>query len=201
MKILTVFGTRPEAIKMVPVITRLRKKFGENLKVCVTAQHRQMLDQVLSIFNITPDYDLNIMHANQSLSDITCAAIKGLEKILQDEKPDRVMVQGDTTTAFAAALAAFYAKIPVDHIEAGLRSHDIYAPWPEEMNRKMVSVLADLHFAPTKIAADNLLQEGIKQQKIFITGNTVVDTLLEIRTLLANNNKVTLNLLINFLFR
>src|SRR5580658_7757526 len=161
MRILTVFGTRPEAIKMAPVIKQLKSKFGDDVKVCVTAQHRKMLDQVLSIFHIIPDYDLNIMHSNQSLSDITCFSLRGLEDILKNDRPDRVIVHGDTTTTFAAALAAFYQKIPVDHVEAGLRSNNIYAPWPEEMNRRVTSCLTDLHFAPTKIAADNLLLEGV----------------------------------------
>jgi UDP-N-acetylglucosamine 2-epimerase (non-hydrolysing) len=190
MKIITVFGTRPEAIKMAPVIQKLKSKFGDGVKVCVTAQHRQMLDQVLSIYNIKPDYDLNIMVSDQTLSDITCSAIKGLEKIFVNAKPDRVIVQGDTTTAFAAALSAFYQKIPVDHVEAGLRSHNIYAPWPEEMNRKITACLVDLHFAPTKLAAENLLREGINKEKIFITGNTIVDALLEIRSLLENNKEI-----------
>lgn len=190
MKILTVFGTRPEAIKMAPVIKKLKNKFGGGVKVCVTAQHRQMLDQVLSIFNIVPDYDLNIMHSNQTLSDITCFAIKGLEEILINDKPDRVIVQGDTTTTFAAALSAFYREIPVDHIEAGLRSHNIYSPWPEEMNRRMTSCLTDLHFAPTKISADNLLREGINKEKIFITGNTVIDALIQIQSLIENNQEI-----------
>ncbi len=190
MHILTVIGTRPDAIKMAPVIQQLRKKFGDSIKVCATAQHREMLDQVLSIFNIVPDYDLNIMQSNQSLSDITSFVLQGIEKLLKNDKPDRVLVQGDTTTAMAAAMAAFYQKIPVDHIEAGLRSHDPFSPWPEEMNRKITDCLTDLHFAPTKNAAENLLNEGINKNKIFITGNTVVDALIQIRSLLEKDKKI-----------
>ncbi len=198
MKILVVFGTRPEAIKMAPIIEKLKSRWGDEIKICVTAQHRQMLDQVLSIFNIVPDYDLDIMQSNQTLSDITCFAIKGLEEILIQVKPDRVMVQGDTTTTLAAALSAFYQKIPIDHVEAGLRSHNMYAPWPEEMNRKMTSCLSDLHFAPTKISADNLLQEGINKEKIFITGNSVVDALLKIRSVIESNKKIKSQLAAQF---
>lgn len=198
MKILTILGTRPEAIKMAPVIKKLKAKFGNDVKVCVTAQHRQMLDQALSIFQITPDFDLNIMHSNQSLSDITCHALKGLESILSRVKPARILVQGDTTTTLAAALAAFYQKIPVAHIEAGLRSHNFYLPWPEEMNRRITSCLTDLHFVPTKIAADNLIREGINQNKIFITGNTVVDALIDISSQIDTNKKIKAKLLSEF---
>ncbi len=187
MKILVVFGTRPEAIKMAPVIQKLKDVFGDEVRVCVTAQHRHMLDQVLSLFKIVPDYDLDIMKSNQSLSDITSYALIGVEKVLKEFQPDLVLVHGDTTTTFAASLAAFYEKIPVGHVEAGLRSHDIYSPWPEEMNRKLTGSVAQLHFAPTELAANNLLSEGVPKEKIFITGNTVVDAVLEVRKLLETN--------------
>jgi UDP-N-acetylglucosamine 2-epimerase (non-hydrolysing) len=181
MRILVVFGTRPEAIKLFPVIYALRKDAGFDVKVCVTAQHRQMLDQVLQIVNIRPDYDLDLMKPNQSLTDVTARIIGGVGKVIDECKPDRVMVQGDTTTAMAAALSAFYRKIPVDHVEAGLRSGDIYSPWPEEMNRKVVSSIASLHFAPTQRAADALAQENLPLHRIFVTGNTVIDALLDIK--------------------
>lgn len=179
IKILFIIGTRPEAIKMLPVI----KKFVEHLDkfkvvLIVTAQHREMLDQVLVIFELRADYDLNIMTYKQSLSDITIAALKGLEKIIEKECPDYVFVQGDTTTTFVGALAAFYHKIPVAHIEAGLRTYDNYQPFPEEINRTLTSVLANIHFAPTEWAKQNLIKEGIQDGKIYVVGNTVIDSLL-----------------------
>ena len=181
MKILTVFGTRPEAIKMAPVIAELKRRPCDFMvKVAVSAQHRELLDQVLDIFEIQPDYDLNIMKSSQSLSQITRRVLHGVEEILQDEKPDFVLVQGDTTTTFAGALAAFYQKIPVGHIEAGLRTYNKYNPFPEEKNRQLVSALADLHFAPTQSAKANLLREGIPSNSIYVTGNTVVDALMTI---------------------
>src|SRR5258705_3072777 len=161
MKILVVFGTRPEAIKLFPVIYALRKDAGFDVKVCVTAQHRQMLDQVLEVVAIRPDYDLDLMQPNQSLTDVTARIIGGVGKVIDACKPDRIIVQGDTTTAMAAALSAFYRKIPVDHVEAGLRSGDIYSPWPEELNRKVVSSIASLHFAPTQRAAEALMRENL----------------------------------------
>jgi len=179
LKILTVFGTRPEAIKMAPVVKELEKHPVQiSCKVAVTAQHREMLDQVLSLFKIKPDYDLNIMRPEQSLFDITRRALAGLEKVLDTEKPDLVLVHGDTTTTFTAALSAFYRQIPVGHVEAGLRTHRKYSPFPEEMNRRLTGVLADIHFAPTAAARRSLLEEGISDENIFVTGNTVIDALL-----------------------
>tara|TARA_B110000027_G_scaffold124534_1_gene141216 strand:- start:1653 stop:2786 length:1134 start_codon:yes stop_codon:yes gene_type:complete len=177
-KIIVVFGTRPEAIKMVPVILALRKKLSCEVKVCVTGQHRQMLDQVLSLFGITPDYDLNLMQTDQDLTDITRGVLEGLREILKTWKPDKILVHGDTTTTFSASLAGFYEKIAVVHIEAGLRTGNIYSPWPEEMNRRLTSVIASQHFSPTDQSRQNLLSEGIRADSIFVTGNTVVDTLL-----------------------
>lgn len=179
MKVLTVFGTRPEAIKMAPVIKEMAGRQGFSSVVCVTAQHRQMLDQVLKIFQIRSDYDLNIMKKDQTLFDVTSRGLNGIKGVLEKEQPDIVLVQGDTTTAFIAALAAFYMKIPVGHVEAGLRTYDKYQPFPEEINRRMISPLADIHFAPTESARKNLLSEGIPAEKIFVTGNTVVDALLQ----------------------
>jgi len=173
-KVLTVFGTRPEAIKMAPVIKQLNASQDLRGYVCVTAQHRQMLDQVLEIFHIIPDYDLNVMKKDQDLFDITASVLKGMKQVFEDVRPDIVLVQGDTTTTFAVGLAAFYLKIPVGHIEAGLRTYDKFAPFPEEINRRMTTALADLHFAPTEWARDNLINEGIPQDKVFVTGNTVV---------------------------
>jgi UDP-N-acetylglucosamine 2-epimerase len=179
MRILTVFGTRPEAIKMAPVIRRLAAVPGITPLVCVTAQHRQMLDQVLALFGITPDLDLDVMRAGQGLTYITTAVLERLGEAYRQLQPDRVLVQGDTTTTFAAALAAFYAKVPVGHVEAGLRTGNMYSPWPEEMNRRLTSRIADLHFPPTEQAKRNLLQEGIDPARIVVTGNTVIDALLE----------------------
>jgi UDP-N-acetylglucosamine 2-epimerase (non-hydrolysing) len=180
-KILLVFGTRPEAIKLAPVINRLkRQKSRFAVIVCVTAQHRQMLDQVLSIFRISPDYDLDIMRKNQDLFDITTKSLKGLKEVFEKVRPDIVLAQGDTTTAFIAGLAAFYMKIPVGHVEAGLRTYDKYSPFPEEKNRHLLSVLTDYHFAPTQLSKSNLLREGIPDEKIWVTGNTVIDALLEV---------------------
>jgi len=176
VKILAVFGTRPEAIKMSPVIRALENNF--DVKICVTAQHRQMLDQVLELFEITPDYDLNIMQSGQDLFDITSNVLIGIKKVLQIEKPDIVLVHGDTTTSMATAMAAFYLQIPVGHVEAGLRTYDIYSPFPEELNRQITSRIATLHFAPTKIARQNLLDEKVLDSQIYVTGNTVIDALL-----------------------
>lgn len=175
--VMTIFGTRPEAIKMAPLIKEMEKEGSIKSTVCVTAQHREMLDQVLSIFNITPDYDLDIMREKQSLSGITSRVILGLEKIIQKEKPDIILVHGDTTTTFAGSLAAFYNKIKVGHVEAGLRTFDKYFPFPEEMNRKLTGSLADIHFAPTSTAKGNLLNEGVREDNIYITGNTVIDAM------------------------
>jgi UDP-N-acetylglucosamine 2-epimerase (non-hydrolysing) len=177
IKIMSIFGTRPEAIKMAPLVKELEKRKEIESIVCVTAQHRQMLDQVLDTFNITPNYDLNIMKQGQSLSEITSRALLGLEEVIKKTKPDLVLVHGDTTTTFAGALAAFYNQIPIGHIEAGLRTYDKYSPFPEEMNRQMVDCMTDLYFAPTNISKDNLLRQGIKEEKIFITGNTAIDAM------------------------
>lgn len=173
-------GTRPEAIKMAPVIAELLRDDELLVRVCVTGQHRSMLDQVLNIFGIKPDYDLDIMRQDHTLSDVTVGVLYGIQNILREFQPDWVLVQGDTTTAFTAALGAFYQKIPVAHIEAGLRTGNIYAPWPEEMNRKLTGALSTLHFAPTDRARENLLHEGVRAESIFVTGNTVIDALLEI---------------------
>lgn len=180
-KVMTVFGTRPEAIKLAPVIKELQHH-STTLKsvVVVTAQHRQMLDSVLNVFSIKPDYDMNIMDKNQGLTDITCKVLKNIEVIYEEEQPDLVLVQGDTTTVFAASLAAYYRRIPVGHIEAGLRSRNKYQPFPEEINRRLTSVIAHLHFAPTNEAKTNLLNEGISEDLIRVTGNTVIDALLEV---------------------
>jgi len=176
VKILAVFGTRPEAIKMAPVVHALRKKV--DVKVCVTAQHRQMLDQVLTLFEITPDYDLDIMKPGQDLFDVTSKVLLGIKKILQSVNPDIVLVHGDTTTSMAVSMAAFYLRIPVGHVEAGLRTYDINSPFPEEFNRQLTSKITELHFAPTEIARQNLLDERVPDSQIFVTGNTVIDALL-----------------------
>lgn len=177
-KIITIFGTRPEAIKMAPLVKELEKREEIESKVCVTAQHREMLDQVLEYFEIKPDFDLNIMKSKQSLTGITNRVLEGLEEVFIKEKPDMILVHGDTTTTFAGALAAFYQQIKVGHVEAGLRTFDKYFPFPEEMNRKLTGSLADLHFAPTNGSKNNLLREGINENDIYITGNTVIDAML-----------------------
>ncbi len=179
-KIMLVFGTRPEAIKMAPVVRALSEARQWEVKVCVTAQHRQMLDQVLSLFGIVPDFDLDLMKPGQDLTDITSNVLIGMRDVFKQWKPDLVLVHGDTTTAMAASLAAFYEKIPVGHVEAGLRTHDIYSPWPEEMNRRMVGRVASLHFAPTETARANLLAEGCADKSVYVTGNTVIDALLNV---------------------
>lgn len=182
MNILVAFGTRPEAIKLFPVIHALKKEADFNVTVCVTAQHREMLDQVLQVAQIRPDVDLDIMRANQSLPQMTSRILQSFDDVLTEVAPDRVMVQGDTTTAMAAALSSYYRKIPVDHVEAGLRSGDIYSPWPEEVNRKVVGALASLHFAPTVRAAESLIRENVPRERIFVTGNTVIDALLQTKS-------------------
>lgn len=179
MKFMVIFGTRPEAIKIIPVIRKL-KESGFRVVICVTAQQREMLDQSLDFFGIIPDYDLNIMVDCQDLFYVTIKALEGLKKILQKERPDVVLVQGDTSTAFTASLAAFYLQISIGHIEAGLRTHNKYNPFPEEKNRHLIGVLADYHFAPTELARGNLTKEGIPESQIWVTGNTVIDTLLEV---------------------
>ncbi|KPU44621.1 UDP-N-acetylglucosamine 2-epimerase [Oxobacter pfennigii] len=179
LKIMTIFGTRPEAIKMAPLIKELKKSPNINIIVCVTAQHREMLDMVLDLFDIIPEYDLDIMKERQTLSGITTKVILGLEGILKTEKPDLILVHGDTTTTFASSLAAFYNDIKVGHVEAGLRTHNKYFPYPEEMNRKLTAQLSDIHFAPTLKAKENLLKEGIDEKCIYVTGNTVIDAMEE----------------------
>ncbi|MGD6959232.1 non-hydrolyzing UDP-N-acetylglucosamine 2-epimerase [Rossellomorea aquimaris] len=178
IKVMTIFGTRPEAIKMAPLVLEL-KKYPESFDtiVTVTAQHREMLDQVLNIFDITPDYDLNIMKDRQTLIDVTTRGLEGLDKVMKEAKPDIVLVHGDTTTTFVASLAAFYNQISVGHVEAGLRTWNKYSPFPEEMNRQLTGVMADLHFAPTEKSSQNLLNESKKEEGIFITGNTAIDAL------------------------
>ena len=174
-----VFGTRPEAIKMAPLVRRLRDAPEFAPIVCVTAQHRQMLDQVLELFGIRPDHDLDIMRSAQGLTYITTAVLEGMAPVLAAARPDRVLVQGDTSTAFAAALAAFYAGVPVGHVEAGLRTGNPLSPWPEEMNRRLAGAIADLHFPPTVAARANLLREGVDPARIHVTGNTVIDALFD----------------------
>ena len=180
IKVMTVFGTRPEAIKMAPVVLEL-KKHADKIQtvVAVTAQHRQMLDQVLELFRIEPDYDLDIMSQGQTLYDITTKSLMGLKSVLEQEKPDIVLVHGDTTTTFAGALAAYYQQIPVGHVEAGLRTGNIYSPFPEEMNRKLTGSIAAIHFAPTATAKANLLKEAVAEKNIYVTGNTVIDALMK----------------------
>lgn len=179
IKVALVFGTRPEAIKMAPIVKALEKDFA-HIKpiIVVTAQHRQMLDQILRLFDIRVDYDLNIMSGNQTLADIVSSAVTRVDRVFAKEHPDLVLVQGDTTTSFVAALAAFFYKIPIGHVEAGLRTHNKYEPFPEEINRRLTGVLADLHFAPTRISYDHLIGEGVNKKNVFITGNTVIDALL-----------------------
>ncbi|RKD31382.1 non-hydrolyzing UDP-N-acetylglucosamine 2-epimerase [Thermohalobacter berrensis] len=180
LKVLSIFGTRPEAIKMAPIVKKIEENENIEGKVCVTAQHREMLDQVLNIFDIKPDYDLNIFKPGQTLTQITTRSLKGLEDVIKKENPDVLLVQGDTTTVFAGALAGFYHKVKIGHVEAGLRSGNLYSPYPEEANRKLTGVLTDFHFAPTEKSKENLLKEGYPEEKIFVTGNTVIDALLDV---------------------
>ncbi|MCX7559712.1 UDP-N-acetylglucosamine 2-epimerase (non-hydrolyzing) [Sulfitobacter sp. F26204] len=186
-KVLLVFGTRPEAIKMAPVYEVLRATPGLDVRVAVTAQHREMLDQVLRLFGIEPDYDLNVMKPGQGLTEITAAVLAGLKPVLEEFSPDLLLVHGDTTTTLSASLAAYYQQIPVGHVEAGLRTGNIYSPWPEEINRKITGTIARLHFAPTEKAASNLRCEGVEDEQISITGNTVIDALLEVVERLEND--------------
>lgn len=177
IKVLSIFGTRPEAIKMAPLVKELEKRKEIESLVCVTAQHREMLDQVLETFEIKPDYDLNIMKPGQTLGDITTRALTGLEEVIKECKPDIVLVHGDTTTTFAGALAAFYNQVAIGHVEAGLRTNDKYSPYPEEMNRQMVDCMTDMYFAPTKLSKQNLISENIDASKIYVTGNTAIDAM------------------------
>ena len=193
-KVMCVFGTRPEAIKMAILARELKKNDEIDARLCVTAQHRQMLDQILELFELTPDYDLDIMRPGQDLTDIGCNVLTGLRKVFADFLPDRVLVHGDTSTTLFASLAAYYAKVPVAHVEAGLRTGNIYSPWPEEVNRKLTGAVADLHFAPTKGARENLLAEGVDSGSIIVTGNTVIDSLLWVSELLDGDARQTKDL-------
>ena len=177
IKVMTIFGTRPEAIKMAPLVKELEGRNEIESIVCVTAQHREMLDQVLTVFNIKPNYDLNIMKQGQTLSEITSRVLQGLEEVIKKEKPNIILVHGDTTTTFAGSLAAFYNQVDIGHVEAGLRTWNKYSPFPEEMNRQMVDRMADMYFAPTEVSRKNLLQENIPEEKIYVTGNTAIDAL------------------------
>jgi UDP-N-acetylglucosamine 2-epimerase (non-hydrolysing) len=193
-RVLITFGTRPEAIKMAPVVHELRKSGLAETKVCVTAQHRHMLDQVLGLFTIKPDFDLDLMKPDQNLPDLTAGVLCGMRDLYNQWRPDLVLVQGDTTTTFAASLAAFYANIPVGHVEAGLRTGNKYAPWPEEINRSLTGILTHFHFAPTERARQNLLAEGVSPQSIVVTGNTVIDALREIVCRFQTDRQLTLAL-------
>lgn len=200
IKVLTVFGTRPEAIKMAPLVTQFIADDRFNPKVCVTGQHREMLDQVLELFEITPDYDLNIMKSGQTLPEITSKILVELTPIIKSFKPELILVHGDTATTFAASLAAYYEQVPVAHVEAGLRTGDIYSPWPEEANRKLTGTLARLHFAPTNSSKRNLLNEGYPEENIIVTGNTVIDALFHIQKLLESNEELKSSLKEQFSF-
>ncbi|WIH20111.1 non-hydrolyzing UDP-N-acetylglucosamine 2-epimerase [Photobacterium damselae] len=199
-RVLTVFGTRPEAIKMAPLVHALAKDERFDAKVCVTAQHREMLDQVLELFEITPDYDLNLMKAGQTLNDVTAKILLELKPVLQEFKPDVVLVHGDTATTFAASLAAYYEQIAVGHVEAGLRTGNIYSPWPEEANRKLTGALTKYHFAPTERSKQNLLKENYSEDNIFVTGNTVIDALLMVKEKIDTNKDLKLTLASQFPF-
>ena len=200
MKVLTVFGTRPEAIKMAPLALQLAEDTRFDAKVCVTAQHREMLDQVLGLFELVPDYDLNLMKPGQDLTDITAGILLGLKAVLSEFKPDIVLVHGDTATTFAATLAAYYQQIPVGHVEAGLRTGNLFSPWPEEGNRKLTGAIAAKHFAPTATSKQNLLNEGIAESSIVVTGNTVIDALLEVVSKLDTNEELAQQLAERFSF-
>ena len=197
-KVLTVFGTRPEAIKMAPIVNSLVNDDRFDARCCVTAQHREMLDQVLGLFEIKPDYDLDLMKDGQALNDITARIIKEIKPVLQDFKPDVVLVHGDTATTFAVSLAAYYERIKVGHVEAGLRTGDIYSPWPEEANRRLTGVLSKYHFAPTNTSKQNLLRENFNTNDIYVTGNTVIDALLMVTKKLEENLDITNKLALDF---
>lgn len=200
MKVLTVFGTRPEAIKMAPLVLKLQNDSRFDARVCVTAQHREMLDQVLDLFELKPDYDLNLMKPGQDLTDVTNGILLGMRSVLTEVKPDIVLVHGDTATTFATTLSAYYQQIPVGHVEAGLRTGNLYSPWPEEANRKLTGVLAEKHFAPTETSKKNLLNEGIAEEQIYVTGNTVIDALLEVVRKLDSDQDLSKSLESNFTF-
>jgi UDP-N-acetylglucosamine 2-epimerase (non-hydrolysing) len=199
-RILTVFGTRPEAIKMAPLVHALANDDRFEAKVCVTAQHREMLDQVLELFEITPDYDLNLMKAGQTLNDVTARILLELKPVLEEFKPDVVLVHGDTATTFAASLAAYYEQIAVGHVEAGLRTGNIYSPWPEEANRRLTGTLAKYHFAPTETSKNNLLKENFSAEDIYVTGNTVIDALLMVKNKIETNADLNKTLAAQFPF-
>jgi len=199
-KVMVVFGTRPEAIKMAPVVKACKAHQELEVKVCVTAQHRQMLDQVMDIFGLTADFDLNVMAPNQTLGDVTCKVLKGMEGVFEQWKPDVILVQGDTTTVMAAALAAFYHKIEVGHVEAGLRTGNVYSPWPEEMNRMIAGCLATQHYAPTPRSRDNLLKENKNPEAVFVTGNTVIDALHDAVAIMDGDQALTAKLEAEFPF-
>ncbi|WP_123337797.1 non-hydrolyzing UDP-N-acetylglucosamine 2-epimerase [Erwinia sp. JUb26] len=200
MKVLTVFGTRPEAIKMAPLVHALAQDHEIESRLCVTAQHREMLDQVLHLFSLVPDYDLNIMRPGQGLTEITSRILEGLKTVFADFTPDVVLVHGDTTTTLAASLAAFYHRIPVGHIEAGLRTGDLYSPWPEEANRTLTGHLASYHFAPTERSRQNLLRENLPDSRIFVTGNTVIDALFWVRDRVLNDDSLRTSLAARYPF-
>jgi UDP-N-acetylglucosamine 2-epimerase (non-hydrolysing) len=200
MKVLSIFGTRPEAIKMAPLVVKLKQNAQIDSAVCVTGQHREMLDQVLELFDITPDYDLNVMKKNQSLSEVTSRIINNLSPILEEYQPDLILVHGDTTTTFSAALSGFYHQVSVGHVEAGLRTGNIFSPWPEEANRKLVSCITEMHFAPTEQAMINLKQENVKENKIMVTGNTVIDALMMIKDNIEGDINLQNSLSKNFSF-
>lgn len=200
LKLLVVFGTRPEAIKMAPLVKELEKIEKAEVKVCVTAQHRQMLDQVLRLFDITPDFDLNLMRAGQTLTQLTCKILQGMEGVFSLYKPDWVLVHGDTSTTLGASLAAYYQQLGVAHVEAGLRTHNLYSPWPEEANRQLIGRLAGLHFAPTVEAQNNLLKEGVNPANVHVTGNTVIDALLSVSQRLDADATVNTGLAAQFPF-
>ena len=199
-KVLLVFGTRPEAIKMAPLVLELKNRKELNVEVCVTAQHREMLDQVLDVFELKPDYDLDLMQTGQDLFDITTKALLGLKGVLETSKPDLVLVHGDTTTTFVSSLAAFYQRIPVGHVEAGLRTGNIYSPWPEEINRKLTGSLAKFHFAPTTKAQNNLSLENVDAADVYVTGNTVIDALVQVEKRIATDKALNSKLLAQFDF-
>ncbi|VAW38772.1 UDP-N-acetylglucosamine 2-epimerase [hydrothermal vent metagenome] len=199
LKALIVFGTRPEAIKMAPLVLEFKRRPGIECKVCVTAQHREMLDQILRVFDITPDYDLDIMKKDQDLFDVTSNVLLGIKDVIKEAAPDIVFVQGDTTTAMAAALAAFYLKVKVGHVEAGLRTNNKAAPFPEEINRRIVSTMADYHFVPTQWSKENLIAENIAEKDIYVTGNTVVDALLEVSARVSSASAERFKALFDFI--
>lgn len=199
-KVLVVFGTRPEAIKMAPVVHALKNQQKIRTIVCVTAQHRSMLDQVLSIFDMVPDFDLNLMSSAQSLETISARILESMSGILDDTKPDLVLVHGDTTTTLMTSLSCFYKRIPVAHVEAGLRTHNIWSPWPEELNRRVTGLVAHLHFAPTHAAAQNLVQEGVDEATVEVTGNTVIDALLYVSRKIEMDNALSVSLINSFHF-